>query len=296
MTTAQIGTRTRKPGRGGGMTAEVVAIHSLDSIADGIRETWQQGKLHQVNAWECYFATGRLLAEARSQFTANQDYGHWFAGQGFAFSTEWARRLIALSARESEARELFATAVANGDLPGVNAVLSTLEGKTAHVSHNSGENEWYTPAAIITAARAVMGGIDLDPASTPAANDIVGAATFYTAADDGLSKPWAGRVWLNPPYAQPLMAMFAERVAGEYRAGRISEAIVLVNNATETDWFQGIADVASCICFPDGRIRYWHPDRNSSTPLQGQALLYLGSNVGDFHEAFGPLGFTVQRP
>ena len=62
-----------------------------------------------------------------------------------------------------------------------------------HVTRNTGNFEWYTPAYIIEAARKTMGTIDLDPASSVIANETVKATTFYTIDDDGLIKEWGGR-------------------------------------------------------------------------------------------------------
>lgn len=166
--------------------------------------------------------------------------------------------------------------------------------KKAHVAHNSGNNEWYTPAAFIESARAVMGGIDLDPASSEIANKTVQADSIFTAEDDGLSKDWpVSRIWMNPPYAQPLMGQFASKFAQAVRDG--SEGIVLVNNATETGWFQEIAAESSAICFPKARIRFLDPDGNPGAPLQGQAIIYSGPNQEEFCTEFAQFGLVVRH-
>ena len=158
-----------------------------------------------------------------------------------------------------------------------------------HVSQNSGDHEWYTPAEYIRAARAVMGSIDLDPASTTEANEVVGASQFFSQEQDGLKQKWKGRVWLNPPYASGLVERFTGKLMDAISSGEVSEACVLVNNATETRWFQRLFSAAEGVCFPAGRVKFWHP-RKVAVPLQGQALLYFGKNWDGFTEQFEHFG------
>jgi len=158
----------------------------------------------------------------------------------------------------------------------------------------TGENEWYTPDDHIALARAVLGEIDLDPASSHVANQTVKASRFFSQETNGLEQEWIGRVWLNPPYAQPAIAHFADKMVAEWEAKRVTAAIVLTHNYTDTAWFQKLARAASGICFTRGRVRFVSPTGELAAPTQGQAFFYFGTDLTIFEDVFEEVGFVVE--
>jgi ParB family chromosome partitioning protein len=226
--------------------------------------------------------------------------------EGVAAQTGVSPATIARDGRFAEAVDALRGAVPDidrrvqaGDIPSRQAVLDAADEPERaeeilarpHVAHNSGNNEWYTPAEYIEAARSCMGGIDLDPASCETANATVQSTHYYTAEQDGRKLPWAGRVWLNPPYAQPLIGEFVDCLLCARVSGAVKQACVLTNNATETAW--GVALLAHCsaVCFLRGRVRFDGPSgKGTGAPLQGQMIVYFGGHVGAFYRHFAPLG------
>ena len=188
-----------------------------------------------------------------------------------------------------EEQEEIASRIQSGE----NAKSVVLEvQKRPHVANNSGNNEWYTPSEYIEAARKAMGSIDTDPASNDIANKVVKAEKYYTIETDGLAHDWHGNVWMNPPYSSDLITKFIEKL--KEQRGNYEQAIILVNNATETQWFYEIVKIASAVCFPKSRVKFYMPDGKTGAPLQGQAVLYVGNNTEKFISAFGGIGWTAK--
>jgi hypothetical protein len=149
------------------------------------------------------------------------------------------------------------------------AALMEAEGTNIRGTQGAGDNEWFTPPENIKLAREVLGEIDLDPASHRAAQNTVRARNFFTLQDDGVTKEWRGRVWLNPPYAQPAIGHFIDKLVAEIDVGRVTDAILLTHNYTDTSWFHKAAAFSSRICFTRGRIRFIAPHGGVAAPTQG---------------------------
>lgn len=157
-------------------------------------------------------------------------------------------------------------------------------------------DKWYTPPKYITAVREVMGDIDVDPASHPVPQSWIQAKTFYTETDDGLAQDWYGRVYLCPPAVRGGVLPFAQKLVDERTAGRVTEAVVLVNNGTDTRWGQLLGVNSDAVCFPQGRIRFLDQARQPTcVPIQGQMFVYLGPNTDRFRKVFQAFGRVMQR-
>ena len=125
-------------------------------------------------------------------------------------------------------------------------------------NQDSGDTEYYTPAPIIEAARSIMGGIDIDPASSAKANEQVKAKKFFALEDDGLSQEWHGTVWIT----------FA---------------------ATSEKWFRPLLLRPQCFLFP--RTQYLLPDGSVKRGVtKGSCVTYFGPNVEAFAREFSSLG------
>lgn len=107
--------------------------------------------------------------------------------------------------------------------------------------------EWLTPPELVQC----LGEFDLDPCS-PVDAPFHHARTNYTIIDNGLSRPWFGRVYLNPPYGRHMELWLA-------KLKQHGNGIALIFARTETrTFFEHIWNDADGLLFVKGRIRFYH--------------------------------------
>jgi hypothetical protein len=138
-----------------------------------------------------------------------------------------------------------------------------------HTKPNRGATvEWLTPPEILRA----LGPFDLDPCA-PAARPWDIAKRHYTKAEDGLSLPWEGVVWVNPPYSAKNCERWLRRLS-EHGSG-----FALVAARTETDWFQRwVFGSAKAVLYLRGRLYFHKPDgtRASGNAGHGSVIAAYG--------------------
>lgn len=69
----------------------------------------------------------------------------------------------------------------------------------ANIHHSSASVEWYTPVWLVERCRTVLGDIHTDPCSCEEAQKVIKAGEWFGEEHDGLSQPWYGNVFMNPP-------------------------------------------------------------------------------------------------
>lgn len=157
------------------------------------------------------------------------------------------------------------------------------------IQQTSGSVEFYTPGHITDAARAVMGGIDLDPASNDHANRWIKATKIYIKQDNGLSHHWFGRVWMNHPFGRGANKQWIDKLVYGYEDGDITEACCITYACTSEAWFQPLFGYAQCWISP--RLNY--VDAHGYTVrgvTKGSVVTYLGAKRHLFARVFAPIG------
>jgi hypothetical protein len=107
-------------------------------------------------------------------------------------------------------------------------------------------DEWLTPPAVLGA----LGVFDLDPCA-PIVRPWPNARHHYTVADNGLTLPWAGRVWCNPPYSRAVIGRWLGRMAAH------GSGTALIFARTETSsFFRFVWESATALLFLRGRLDF----------------------------------------
>ena len=113
---------------------------------------------------------------------------------------------------------------------------------------------WGTPRWLVEPLSESLGGFDLDPAS--GAEPVPYARHRYTVEDDGLSLPWRGRVWLNPPYGRSANPKWADKVTEEAARDEVESITALVPASTDRIWFFENYMRADYLTFIKRRIKF----------------------------------------
>ena len=95
---------------------------------------------------------------------------------------------------------------------------------------------------------------------------------YYTPKNDGLSKPWMGGVWCNPPYGREISS-WVKKAYEESQKEYNSFVLMLLPARTDTKWWWDWVQGKATLFFIKGRVKFG--DHNVGAPFPSVLALYM---------------------
>lgn len=132
-----------------------------------------------------------------------------------------------------------------------------------------------TPPYVLEPVRRIMGGIELDPCTTP--DNPTGAERFYTPPTDGALEPWdAASIFCNPPYGEARVRWVKKCTLAGFEGRRV---VLLIPAHTDTRIWQEAMESASSVLFIRGRVKFGIPRENGRQQAASHPSCLIGWNV-----------------
>jgi phage N-6-adenine-methyltransferase len=151
---------------------------------------------------------------------------------------------------------------------------------------SGGRDDWETPDELMAVLRQEFAFFNLDPAATAANSKglIHYGPDRPPPNEDGLSRPWFGKVFLNPPFGLhgKDLPRWVMKAASEVAAGRVKLVVALLPARTDTAWWSVlVAGVATEVRFLQRRLRFKGGKRSATFP--SALVIYREGQLGWGH-------------
>ena len=133
---------------------------------------------------------------------------------------------------------------------------------TNHLLPKGTSDEHYTPKELFEALGLVF---DLDVAAPIGGNSCVPCSAYFDKNTDGLTSPWYGNVWMNPPYSKPTpwVDKFIEHGKG-----------IALLPITRGQWWHRIWQAADIVLPLAYNFKFLRPEGLPAKPIVFQTALY----------------------
>ena len=128
-------------------------------------------------------------------------------------------------------------------------------------------DEWRTPQWLFDTLNDLF-HFDIDVACT---DDNAKVDHYFTVDEDGLTQPWVGTCWMNPPYSQ--VELWMKKAWEKSQKG--ATVVCLVPSRTDTYWWSRYADKGDYF-FIEGRLKF--NDAKQCAPFPSAIIVFNGKN------------------